>query len=65
LSAGSSFGTSVPDPSGNEGSDTNEELESGGESSTVGRVGYKLVIDDTPERGHTDFGLVNWNISIV
>jgi hypothetical protein len=40
LSTRSAFGTTVSDPSGNEGSDTNEKLEGGRESSTIGRMGY-------------------------
>jgi hypothetical protein len=50
LSAGSSLGTAVSDPSRNEGSDTNEQLEGGGESSTVGRVGYELAFGVIIER---------------
>jgi hypothetical protein len=49
LGAGSSFGTAVSDPSGNEGSDTNEQLEGGGESPTVGRMGYRSEINQWPK----------------
>jgi hypothetical protein len=65
LSAGSSFGTAVTDPSSDEGSNTNEQLEGSGESSTIGRMGCGSELFQQAGRRHTDFRLVHWTISIV